>query len=656
MIVNKKNIAKLLVVSTLLGGCANQVNKLPGFTSDGDKFFESKNYLKAIEFYQKGLQKDPEDKELQSKLENSKKLYVEMKVAVLEQKLQSNRHTMMLIDTLQTDLASLDKFGSFQANNGFRNKLNNIKRSLSDQIAQLKKQILDYSENKEYQKLLAKFESITAIDTSFKSSDFYITYFNEALSYYFNETVKSLNQGDLMKAKRDFLAYKTYSDDQNKLNDLSVQIKEFEKVDTIINTVQSSLDQENMEDALKNSLELITMKIKNKVLRKRSMQVTAKVTKEFLTRAQRSYDNGDIAQAYYELSDASKIKSSAKFTSIGTVILGKIYDKAREYSNMELDAVAYSLYDYIKKIDSNFKSIFVLQRDIKDRLKKRNLLQLAISEFVTPNLNRNAGTRFTASLTSQLFKNSKSDLKVIERNRLKLILDELKLQETGNVDTLMQQRGKIKGIDIFVFGDIVESSIDPQRVETRVSKKVEIGKRKVSNPMFMLYLSKPAEERASMKMPDQFIEEPEYQIISYTKGSITKTANLIVSVRIVNIQKGEIIDAKTFEKQKIESDKYNEGVEFAGIVSDPENIPSDKVLMTNLQKELINEISTFVLNTFDSREMKAVERSSLLVERREYAKAMEELINSKIISEIKKLPITKEVLDQEAQLFKELVQ
>ncbi|MBD3841830.1 MAG: hypothetical protein IE909_08090 [Campylobacterales bacterium] len=313
------------------------------------------------------------------------------------------------------------------------------------------------------------------------------------------------------------------------------------------------------------------------------------------------------------------------------------------------------MYDYIKMIDPNFKSVFVLQRDIKDKLIKRNLLQLAISEFVTPDLNRNSGTRFTASLTSELFKNSQNDLKVIERNRLKLILDELKLQETGNVDTLIQQRGKIKGIDIFVFGDIVESSIDPQRVETKVSKKVQIGTRKVSNPLFMLYLSKPQQERATMKMPDQFIEEPEYQIISYTKGSIKKTANLIVSVRIVNIQKGEIIDAKTFEKQKVAEDNYNEGVDFAGIISDPESIVSDKVLMTDLQKESINEISQFILNSFKAREQKAIEKADLYIERREYAKAIEEVIDSMIISEIKQLPVSSELLSKRDQLFQNLV-
>jgi nitrogenase subunit NifH len=164
------------------------------------------------------------------------------------------------------------------------------------------------------------------------------------------------------------------------------------------------------------------------------------------------------------------------------------------------------------------------------------------------------------------------------------------------------------------------------------------------------------EKRKQWKTPPQeYLKEPVYQIVTYTKGEIKKTANLIVSVRIVDIEKGEIIAAKTLESQKIVKDEYNEGVEFAGIVSNPERIDSDKTLLNKLQKQMIDNITQFILEPFKAREQDLVQKVDLMLERREYNKAMEDLVNSMIISEIKNKTISKEVYKKEDNIFKEML-
>jgi curli biogenesis system outer membrane secretion channel CsgG len=361
--------------------------------------------------------------------------------------------------------------------------------------------------------------------------------------------------------------------------------------------------------------------------------------------------------AYFSLLDAVKLKSSVKYTKIAKLVLEDLYVKAKEFKDMGLFGNSYATLTYIDKIDRNYKSLFVLKRDLKDSLLKDNVLKLAVAEFTMASNDKNSGTKFTAALTTELFKTSLKDLNIIERNRLNMILDELKLKDTGNLESLAQ-RGKIKGLNVFVFGDIMESSVETQRVETKISKKVQIDTRKINNNEYMMYMMASDMDKKKWKtVPEQFIKEPVYQILPYTKGKVTKTANLIVSVRIVDIEKGSIIAAKTIESQDVVSDNYNEGLdmEYSNIKSDAEVIPSDKTLLNKLYKQLSSQVAQFVLTPFKQREIDQLTKADLKIQRREYNKAMEHIVKSLIIYEIKNKNIPQNVYDKEDKMFMEII-
>ena len=651
---SRKKISTLIVAGTIIGfsGCGQ--NQQPNFEETADSYLKKNDFLKAIQYYEKSLADNKDDKELLTKLEKAKLRYSTYKLTLIKNEFTSKEHSLQLIDNLKQQMIQLQSFGNNALANSFLNELNEKRDEINGIISKHKEDIYSLKENKDYQIIIETLNKILVLDTEFNNSSFYTTHYGEADNYYYNEILKLLNTNALNPAAIKLNIYNNSFKDNNKKEELKTLLDEYASINNKLNTIKDEVKNEKLDSAMKNTLELVGININNKVLMKEVKKTSSYLAKAYLKKAQTSLDNNQIATAYFHLLNASKVKNSVSFLTVSKDILNKIYEKANMYKDMGLDGTAYALYSYVNDIDKNFKSTFIQKRDVKDILLKRNILKLAISEFVTPSLNRNAGTRFTASLTSNLFKNTTKDVQVIERNRLKHILDELKLQETGNIESLAQQRGKIKGINVFVFGDIVESSIDPQRVETKVSKKIQIGTRKITNPLFMIYFTKSKDEQSGV-IPEQFIEEPEYQIISYVKGKITKTVNLVVSIRIVDIQKGEIISAKTFEKQNVVSDKYNEGVEFAGITSDPERIDSDKSILAKTMKEMIDEISDFTLKTFLDREKMSSKNTEYYLDRREYEKAMEEIINNITILEIKNLDKNDVAENTKDLIFKKLL-
>lgn len=662
--INKKYLTGIILAGTIAGftGCGEQKVQIPASFNTGNSFFQKQDYKKAVEYYEMALKKAPMNKMISDKLAEAKRLYVKSETSDISSKLTTTKnHSIQNLTNFKNRLNSLTP----HTNKTNSQKVTDLRNMVEKEIARTKKTIEKIKSEIDELVFTNKLEPapeklnlLAQYDSEVKNTKYYKDVLQKVDQYYVDHITDLLlsNQPDL--ATKKFLIYKKYNLNPDNIALVEGKIKKCRKINKLIDDGYKFINSFRINEALANVKELRTIEHENVSLKKKAQKLEKTLVRKLLSLAKESLDENQIFDAYFYILKASKVKSSVKFTTVGKALLDELYSKAKEYTSLGLDGNAYALYLYIQTIDPSYKSTFVLHRDAKDKLIKRNILKVAVSEFVTPNLDRSSGSRFSASLTSQLFKETKKELKdinVIERNRLKAILDELKLRETGNLESLAQ-RGKIKGINIFVFGDIIESSVEPQRRESTEQTMVKIGTRKVNNNQFMLYMMASAEDKKKWrKIPNEFIEEDVNQLVSYKKGEIKKTANLIVSVRIVNIEKGEIVAAETIESQKIVADKYNDGVPLAGIQGNVEEIVSDKTLIKELHKDMINKISQFVLNPFTKREKDKISQSESQIDRREYNKAMESLVDSMMISELKKQKIDPSIEKKKTELFKEIV-
>lgn len=660
----KNNITKAVIATTILTftGCQKQA-PLPQSFNQANGYFQNQDYKKAIEYYQKALQKLPENKQIQQKLSQAKKLYVSSSITNAKGVLESKQIiSMQKLLSQQTTLQNLSSFDKNNENQETIQKLLGDTKAkittLQELITSLKSQIDTDMMALNFTDVLKKLNKLKTYDESIKNSQYEDKILTNLDNYYLKNITNLLMSNKLQEAINEYNAYIKISTNDKNIQIAKEKINRCKKVNTLLYEANQYLGSLRLDDAYNSYFTLTTMEVASGILQKDIRKFERTLTRKLIDFVQESLNDGNLDDAYNYALKASNIKKNVKMTTSVKEVLQQLYAKAKEFTELSLDGNAYALYEKIQAIDPNYKSTFILHRDIKDKLIKRNILKLAVSEFVTPNLDRSAGSRFSASLTSELFKKTQKNLKdvnVIERNRLKAILDELKLRETGNLESLAQ-RGKIKGINVFIFGDIIESSVEPQRRESSEQIMVKIGTRKVNNSQFMAYMMASDEQKRKWrKIPDEFIEEPVNQLVSYRKGEIKKTANFIASVRIVNIEKGEIVAAETLETQKIVKDRYNDGVALANIEQDDEQIPSDRTLIKDLHSSMVEKTSDFILKPFQNRELEKISQADTFIERREYNKALESLIDSKLISEIKGLKIDQTLQTKIDQLFKKVI-
>lgn len=662
--INKKYVSSIILAGALVGftGCGKQKVQIPQSFNTGNSFFQKQNYEKAIEHYEMALKKMPTNKMIADKLAQAKAMYVKTQTADITTKFASTKiYSVQILNNFKNRLNKLTQYTTNENKKSVMDLLTKVSDEESKTtkiIDSLKTDIDESIFTNALEVTPAKLKELVKYDNDIVTTEYYKKALKKVDDYYIKQITDLLLANEAGLAFKKFQAYKKVNLNPEKVVFLENEINKYNKINRLIDETYKYINLLRMDDAVNGMMELSKIEHESVKLKKKVQKLEKTLVRKLLNLAKESLDENLIADGYFYTLKASKIKNSVKFTTVGKSVLEELYKKAKEYTSLGLDGNAYALYLYIQKIDPGYKSTFVLHRDVKDKLIKRNILKLAVSEFVTPNLDRSSGSRFSASLTSQLFKDTQKELKdinVIERNRLKAILDELKLRETGNLESLAQ-RGKIKGINVFVFGDIIESSVEPQRRESNEQTMVQIGTRKVNNNQFMLYMmASPQDKKKWKRIPKEFIEEPVNQLVSYKKGEIKKTANLMVSVRIVNIEKGEIIAAETIENQKIVSDKYNDGVALAGIKGDREEIPSDKTLIKNLHKEMLNKISDFVLKPFIQRESDKIQEGEMYVERREYNKAVESLVDAMMIAELKGLKIDKKINGKSDSLFREII-
>ncbi|MEA2018145.1 MAG: CsgG/HfaB family protein [Campylobacterota bacterium] len=653
------NLSLFTAISTTFIGCGNEP-KLPDETIKEIESLVSQNqYLKAIKQYEKILVTLPKNIEIQKKLKSTKELYVQTSLDSIKENYQR-----LLVHSIQEINKNIDMYKKLnpyltsktQANYDNLNKyFNNERQIVKDKILLIDKELTNAINSNLYDDAMKYVVKIGKYDSRLLNSDKIRLVNNKLDQYYFKVITSFLDSDKLQSAKEYYTKYLNYGTNKNQLKELEQKIQQYSVIDNKIKKSYQLLLESRVDEVFETIKVIYSYDIKNPILIKRLKQLNQKITKVYLNMSSDYLEAHNLFDAYATLVKVISLNKNVKHTKIAKKVLEELYKKAKIYADSRFSGNAYAIYTYIQKIDPNYKSVFVLHRELKDALIKSNILKIAASKFITPANEGSSGTRFTASLTSKLFKDKPKDLKVIERNRLQLILDELKLSETGNIESLAQ-RGKIKGLDAFIFGDVIESSVETQRRESSEQAMVTIGTRKINNSKFMMYMmSSDLDKKRWKELPKEFIEEPVTQLISYKKGKIKKTSNLIVSIRIVDIAKGDIIAAKTFEEKNTLEDKFNDGVQLANIVNDSEDILSDKTILNKLQEKMISNISAFILDQFKYREAIHLDKAEFYIQRREFDKAMEYIINAEIIESIKNESVSSVIKDKKYDLFKEII-
>lgn len=346
------------------------------------------------------------------------------------------------------------------------------------------------------------------------------------------------------------------------------------------------------------------------------------VDSEYLLRAVESYNNAMKYASAIDSSDISALRERLK-KSIANAA-GVLKTKGHFGS-------AWFWYNELKKINENYPNIFILMQSMEDEINTRIKKAIAVFDFGSPSDYADAGVIVANNLISYLFKSASKDIKILERENLKSILEEMKLGQIGviNPDST-QQMGKVYGINVAIMGSVLLYKVESYLTKGQKTIRYKTGKKIVDNIKYLNWKAKhpnpgkkELEEAPSAKIIEDVFSQKDYEVSQQKKIGFVQLA-----FRIVDVATGENIKVDTIEVKKEIVDEGSAGLPEANIRYDPLEIVTNVDLLQELTDKAVAELGRVALEPMQYMEKSYFDAGEAFLKRRNTIAAAENYINS----------------------------
>jgi hypothetical protein len=198
------------------------------------------------------------------------------------------------------------------------------------------------------------------------------------------------------------------------------------------------------------------------------------------------------------------------------------------------------------------------------------------------------------------------------------------------------------------MGDVLQFSATYKDSPTTNQIRVMVNEDDIPNPDWSdwrMVNPKPSEEDLKLA-PPRTIKKPNYQFLPNKQGTARINAMLEISYKLVDTQSGEV-NASTISGKLVKEDKYQEGLNIAGIKADPLELPTEAEVLNQLAKDKIAEMGREVLKHFQSLEVEYFNKAQDLQKRRNYEAATEKYTDAIFDEKLKTIstPITQKSIE-----------
>jgi tetratricopeptide (TPR) repeat protein len=382
----------------------------------------------------------------------------------------------------------------------------------------------------------------------------------------------------------------------------------------------------------------------NEDLRKKIESMKTKVGQIYFSEAVKLTNQGILFKAMSILDSARNytpaLQSDPAYRDFIGKFCAKLMERSDKYVEKELWGNAYIWLQKAEMFNPSYPNLFQKLLDARDNINKRIKKSIAVFDFGSPGNNKDAGKIAANKLIAYLHKNASGDLRIIERENLQSILREMQLGQTGLVDIkTAQSMGKMRGIDTFIMGDVLQYSTTYADSPSIGQAKVLVNEEDAPNPEFSdwrMLNPKPSKEELAAA-PPRTIRKPTYQFISYKRGVAKVTAMIEVSYKLVDTTTGENIFTNTTAGKSIKEDAYQDGVALANIPHDALTLPSELEVIDELTNTKISEVGQSVLKQYQSLEVEYFNQAQQQEKRRNYEQAVEKYTDAMFDEKLKSI-------------------
>jgi len=373
----------------------------------------------------------------------------------------------------------------------------------------------------------------------------------------------------------------------------------------------------------------------NRELIDRIAQVRLNVLDAVILKAQSLANEGWLYRAiqqYRAITQYPDAEGDYRIGRLADTLLDRCLKVAERFKKAKRHGASWFWYNQVKEINPNHRELFYLTQDVSDPINTRVKKSIAVFPFKSPSYNEDSGAIIANNLITFLFNNASKDIKILERQDLTQIIDEVKLsQATYTAGDGPSKEMRHKGIDRAIVGSVLDYKVESISSQGQKTVRQVTGEEIQDNIEYLNWKARNPDPSKSelASAPPAKIVVPKEQNINYAVARIKKTGFIEINFRIVEIETGENIKVKQIKKTKEAEDESSEGIPDAGIAYDPMDIPTDTEVMKQITNEVVAELGGEALKPLQDLERTYFnEGERLLLRRRNSLDAAEKFVDA----------------------------
>jgi len=638
-------IGFVILVAVTLAACASGKKQY----DSGMQLKESGKYREAIAYMEEAIAVEPKNEEYRLALADLKNALINDLIAEADNALRSETPlTVGTINRAKTKIEEAEQVDpAHPAVVDFRAKLKKEEDALLSNVKKLHARVKGYIAEEQWLKAYTDLQQIQNLFPGYEDSTQLLQQVSDkgAQAMYLKGKIlfDQENYRQSVAIFRQSLSLKAGHQPSEEL--LALALKRDTK-EYFVEQGQKALDERQWGKAEKAYRRALSYNPEDEAIKRAVGNVKYKASL-FYVRESRSYMfAGWLFTAFESYNQAVLYAQNSNQTELQAII-GTLGEElatqagllADQFSGEDHYGSALFWYQKIMHVEPEYPGVFYRIQAMEDEIKLRIRKSIAVFDFEPPSNAPDAGAIFANNLITYIFKSASKDIKILERENLQSILEEMKLGQIGVVSSkTAKEMGRVYGIDVAVMGSVLRYNVDSTSYSDTKTVTYQIKKAEENIDYLNWKARNPNPTKEQLEQaPIPYIHSMVDVEKEYNVSTHKKVAFVTVSFRIVDVKTGENILVDTIPRTKTAKDDTSAGVQIAGIKFDPLEIPTDTELLQDLTTEVVAELGRESLQPLKNLEKTYYDLGEKYKERRDSIQAAEYYMNAIFDEKIKKI-------------------
>jgi tetratricopeptide (TPR) repeat protein len=659
---NRRYIGAVLLLALFLCACVAAGKKQYDV---GMQLSSQGKYKEAIAYLNQAIEKEPSNKQYQKALSDMKEKLVSDFISKGNQALTAQSPaTMGAINKAKAELAGAKEIDPANpAVMDFESRIGQQEKAFLSQVKNLYSSAKKQIQERRWLEASFNLQQVQTLFPNYEDSFYLLNQVsNEGAQELFVKAKKRFEQEDFKGAVGDLRQALSLKGDHAPSRELLNLAEQRNTKGYFIEQAKEATYSQNWDRAAYAYERALEYDPDNQDLRQLIVHVRNRAGEFNIRKAKDLMEEGWLLKAYEAFETGTKHMKDPndyRTSSLRRDLTSRAKFTALQFQERGQYGTAWFWYNKIRGIDPEYPDIFYLTQEMEDNVKQRVQKSIAVFDFSSPVNSTDAGVIVANNLITFLFNNASGDIKILERENLKSILEEMKLGQIGVVSSQSaQEMGRVYGIDVAIMGSVLLFKVDTSVSDGTKSVKYEIGKKIEDNIEYLNWKAKhpnPSPKDLA-EAPPAKVQIPQYTEKDYKVSNHKKVGFVQLSFRIVDVRTGENIQVRTIERKETKEDDTSAGLPEAGVKFDPLEIATNTELLQNMTADVVSELGREALRPLQNLEQKYFQTGENFLRRKNEMQAAESFVDAIFDEKLKRIqgsPLADKAMENLMEIFRE---